>query len=96
MADISISSDGLEPRRKKALFRSWHRGTKEMDFVLGSYADAHIAGLSEADLVDYEHLLDVSDRELFAWVVGTEPVDPIHDTAVWRSIHAFTHRDKVV
>ena len=85
-----ITSDGLEPRRKKALFRAWHRGTKEMDFVMGRFADAHIATLSEADLVDFEHLLDVSDRELFAWVVGTEPVDPIHDKPVWHQMKAFT------
>lgn len=89
-----ISSDGLDARRKKALYRSWHRGTKEMDFVMGHFADAHIADLGEADLTDYEALLDVSDRELFAWIVGTEEVDPIHDRPVWRAMHAFTHRDK--
>lgn len=89
-----ITSDGLEPRRKKALFRAWHRGTKEMDFVMGRFADAHIASLSDVDLADFEHLLDVSDRELFAWVVGTEPVDPIHDKPVWRAMRAFTeHAD---
>ena len=90
-----ITSDGLEPRRKKALFRAWHRGTKEMDFVMGHFADAHIAGLSEADLADFEHLLDVSDRELFAWVVGTEPVDPIHDRPVWRAMLAHTNSHHV-
>ncbi len=87
----TISSDGLDPRRKKALFRAWHRGTKEMDFVMGRFADAHVATLSEADLADFEVLLDVSDRELFAWIVGTEEVDPIHDRPVWRAMHAFTH-----
>lgn len=90
----TISSDGLEARRKKALYRAWHRGTKEMDFVMGHFADAHIAGLSEADLVDFEQLLDVSDRELFAWIVGTEEVDPVHDRPVWRAMHAYTHREK--
>ncbi len=87
----TLSSDGLEPRRKKALFRAWHRGTKEMDFVMGRFADAHIEAMSEADLADFEELLDVSDRELFAWIVGSEEVDPIHDRPVWRSMHAFTH-----
>lgn len=90
----TISSGALEARRKKALFRAWHRGTKEMDFVMGHFADAHIADLSEDDLVDFEALLDVSDRELFAWIVGTEEVDPEHDRPVWRAMHAYTHRDK--
>ena len=89
-----ITSDGLEPRRKKALFRAWHRGTKEMDFVMGHFADAHLAGMSDADLVDFEHLLDVSDRELFAWIVGTEEVDPIHDKPVWRAMRDYTHAQK--
>ena len=90
----TLTSDGLDPRRKKALYRSWHRGTKEMDFVMGRFADAHIAALDEADLVDYEALLDVSDRELFAWIVGTEEVDPIHDRPVWRAMRDFTHQDE--
>lgn len=89
-----ITSEGLEPRRKKALFRAWHRGTKEMDFVMGHFADAHLADMSDTDLVDFEHLLDVSDRELFAWVVGNEPVDPIHDNPVWRAMCAYTHQGK--
>lgn len=89
----TITSDGLDSRRKKALFRAWHRGTKEMDYVLGHFADAHLAAMSEDDLLDFERLLDVSDRELFSWVVGTEPVDPIHDRPVWQAIHAYTHRD---
>lgn len=91
---VTRSSDGLDPRRKKALFRAWHRGTKEMDFVMGHFADAHIATLSETDLDDFERLLDVSDRELFAWVVGTEEVDPIHDRPVWRAMRDYTHRAK--
>ena len=90
----TLTSDGLDSRRKKALYRSWHRGTKEMDFVMGHFADAHIAALSDDDLVDYEALLDVSDRELFAWIVGTEEVDPVHDRPVWRAMRDFTHRDK--
>ena len=90
----TLTTDGLDPRRKKALYRSWHRGTKEMDFVMGRFADAHVATLSDADLDDYEQLLDVSDRELFAWIVGTEEVDPIHDYPVWRAMRDFTHQDK--
>ncbi|TBW36975.1 succinate dehydrogenase assembly factor 2 [Siculibacillus lacustris] len=86
----TISSDGLEPRRKKALFRAWHRGTKEMDFVFGTFADAHLAGLGEADLADFERLLDVGDQELFSWIVGSIPVDPIHDRPVWAAILAHT------
>jgi antitoxin CptB len=52
------------------LFRSWHRGIRETDLLLGRFADAEISALSEADLDDYERLLDVPDHDLYLWVTG--------------------------
>ena len=60
MSGTGISSDGLDERRRRLLFRSWHRGIREMDLVLGRFADAHIATLSDADLDEYETLARVS------------------------------------
>ena len=45
-----ISSEGLDPRRRRLLFRSWHRGIREMDIVYGRFADAQISMLSDAEL----------------------------------------------
>lgn len=59
-----------EARLKRMRMRSWRRGTKEMDLVLGPYADAHLAGLSEADLADYDTLLEENDQDLMAWLLG--------------------------
>ena len=56
MTGTRISSEGLDERRRRLLFRSWHRGIREMDLVLGRFADAHIASLSEAELDEYEAL----------------------------------------
>jgi len=67
MSGTQISSDGLAPARKRALFRAWHRGTKEMDLLLGTFADAHLAVLSEADFEDFVQLMEVPDTDLFAW-----------------------------
>ena len=50
MTGTEISSDGLDERRKRLLFRSWHRGIREMDLVYGRFADAHIADLSATEL----------------------------------------------
>ena len=50
--------------------RSWRRGTKEMDLILGPFADAHLAGLSEPDLLTYDRLLDENDQDLMAWILG--------------------------
>jgi antitoxin CptB len=55
---------------KRMRMRSWRRGTKEMDLVLGPFADAHLDRLSEADLVLYDRLLDENDQDLMAWLLG--------------------------
>ncbi|MCV0396907.1 MAG: succinate dehydrogenase assembly factor 2 [Rhizobiaceae bacterium] len=73
MSGITRSSEGLDPRRRKLLFRSWHRGMREMDLILGSFADACIDGLNEVQLDQYEQLLDISDAVLLAWVTGRKP-----------------------
>jgi antitoxin CptB len=57
----------IENRRKKLIFRAWHRGTREMDLLLGSFADAHVPGLDETGLDQFEHLLTCSDPDLYDW-----------------------------
>lgn len=50
--------------------RSWRRGTKEMDLILGPWSDAHLAGLEEGRLALYERLLEENDQDLMAWILG--------------------------
>ena len=59
-----------EARLKRMAMRSWRRGTKEMDLVLGPYADAHLAGMSDARLAVYDILLEENDQDLLPWVLG--------------------------
>lgn len=89
MSGTQISSDGLPPVRKRALFRAWHRGTKEMDLLLGTFADAHLATLSDDDFKDFTHLMEVPDRDLFAWITDREETPGNYDTAVFRQVKAF-------
>ena len=84
-----ISSEGLDPRRRRLLFRSWHRGIREMDMVYGRFADAQIAALSESELDDYEKLLELRDQQVFDWVFGAQPLDPAYDTPLFRRLLAF-------
>jgi antitoxin CptB len=60
-----------EARLKRLAMRSWRRGTKEMDLVLGPFADRHLAGLDPANLDLYDRLLDENDQDLILWVMGT-------------------------
>ncbi|WP_375452107.1 succinate dehydrogenase assembly factor 2 [uncultured Devosia sp.] len=59
-------------RRKKLRYRAWHRGTLEMDRVLGPFADAHINDLSEAELDRLELVLNEEDPALLKWVMQQE------------------------
>jgi antitoxin CptB len=87
-----ISSDGLDGRRKRLLFRSWHRGIREMDLVLGKFADTHIATLSEGELDEYERWLEVPDQKIYGWVNGAQAVPPEFDTALFARLRDF-HKD---
>ncbi len=83
------SSDGLDARRRKLLFRAWRRGVREMDLIVGRFADAHIAALDAPGLDDFERLIEVPNAELYAWVSGAEAVPQVHDSAVLRQLIAF-------
>ena len=89
MTGIGRSSDGLDLRRRRLLFRSWHRGMREMDLIMGTFADARIETLDEASLDDYERLIDVPDPDLYAWILGDEPVPAPFDTPLLRAMRAF-------
>lgn len=60
------SSEGLDPRRKRLLFRCWHRGTREMDLIFGRFVDAEISNLDDDELAELEGLLDLPDPDLYA------------------------------
>ncbi|WP_431300406.1 succinate dehydrogenase assembly factor 2 [Tabrizicola sp. BL-A-41-H6] len=59
-----------DARLKRLSMRSWRRGTKEMDLVLGPWSDVHLAGLGPDDLETYEVLLAENDQDLMAWILG--------------------------
>jgi antitoxin CptB len=63
-------TETAEARLKRMAMRSWRRGTKEMDLILGPFADTHLAGLSEPELVTYDRLLEENDQDLMAWILG--------------------------
>jgi antitoxin CptB len=83
------SSAGLDERRRRLLFRAWRRGVREMDLIVGRFADAHIDKFDDAALDEFEHLIEVPNAELYAWIVGSEDVPSDQDTAVLRQLIAF-------
>lgn len=81
-------------RRKRLHFRSWHRGTREVDLLLGPFADAHLATLSDRDLARYEALLEESDATLYDWIAGRVPPPPEHDSDVLRLLMSVRNRPR--
>jgi len=82
----------LDVRRRRLLYHAWHRGTREMDLIMGRFADAEIGTLTEAELEVFERLSALPDPELYAWITGKRPVAPEHDTDVFRRLRAFADR----
>ena len=80
-----------ENRRKKLKFRAWRRGFREMDLLIGSFADATLDSLDTAGLDEFERLLKVPDWEVYAWLIGQEPVPPQHAGPVLDQLIAFRY-----
>jgi antitoxin CptB len=83
------SSEGLDERRRKLLFRSWHRGMRETDLILGTFADAEIGDLTEMEIEQYERLLDIPDTELLPWITGERTIPESERTDILLRILAF-------
>ena len=81
-------------RRKRLLFRCWHRGTREMDLILGRFADAEIASLSDAELGALERLIEVPDPDLYAALTGDRPIAVEHAGPLFDRLKAFRAVDR--
>ncbi|MBF2716024.1 succinate dehydrogenase assembly factor 2 [Agrobacterium vitis] len=77
MTGLVRSSADLDPRRRRILFRCWHRGIREMDLMLGQFAEAEISALNDAELDDLELIMAEEDNDLISWINGAAPV-PVH------------------
>jgi antitoxin CptB len=83
--------DDIEIRRKRLLFRAWHRGTRETDLLLGSFAEKHLGGFTAAQLDRFEALLELDDPSLFDWIAGRAAPPPEHDSDVMRLLLRFKY-----
>jgi antitoxin CptB len=84
-------TDSDDIRRKRLLFRSWHRGTKEADLLLGSFAEQNLANLTAAELDAYERLIEENDADLWDWLIGQSATPAEHDPALLERIRNFRY-----
>jgi antitoxin CptB len=66
---LSVTAD---VRLRRLRMRSWRRGTREMDLILGRFAVVDLAGLAPGPLDDYERFLSENDHDLYRWISGGE------------------------
>ena len=65
-------NETIENKRKRLIFRSWHRGTREMDIIMGRFADSYISEFSDSQLNQYDSILSLSDPDLYNWYTQKE------------------------
>ncbi len=89
MTGISRTSADLDPRRRRILYRCWHRGIREMDLVLGQFAEDEIAVLGDADLDELERIMAEEDNDLVRWITGAAETPEHMLTPMFARIAAY-------
>jgi antitoxin CptB len=83
------TAEPLDRRRKKLRFRAWRRGFREIDLILGGFADRKLEALDVAGVEAFEALLNANDQDVYEWITGTASAPPEHDTPTLALIRAF-------
>lgn len=89
MTGLTRSSADLDPRRRRILYRCWHRGIREMDLVFGQFAEEQIADLSEAELDEFEIIMAEEDADLNSWITGAVAIPEHYRTPLFSRIAAY-------
>jgi antitoxin CptB len=79
----------LEALRRKLGFRAWHRGTREADLLIGSFADRHLPEFDAAALGQFQALLKENDPDIYDWMTGRSAVPAEHDNPVTVALRRF-------
>lgn len=73
MEQPAPQAETVENWRKRLIFRSWHRGTREMDLLIGSFADRHVPAFGAVELALFEDILSTNDPDVYDWISGHKP-----------------------
>jgi len=83
---MSLSSAGLDERRRRILFRARRRGLREMDIALDAFCDANLAALTESEVEEVEAWLDLPDQEILSWLTGGVAIPPRFNTPLFAKL----------
>lgn len=87
--------ENQELRKKKILYRSWYRGNKEADKILGFYVRSYINELSESEISELETLLEEQDNDLYNWISGAKPIpEDLKNNSMMKKIIEYSISDE--
>lgn len=92
MASENDAGEDLALRRRRLRWRAWHRGTRELDLLLGPFSDTQAAAMSGEELRNFEDLLGEEDTDLQSWLLETTPAPEQHLDLI-NTIRAFRTRN---
>jgi antitoxin CptB len=79
----------LDPRRRRLLFMCWHRGIREMDLIMGRFADEYLDRLGDEEIAELERLSEQRDQDLLGWFTGEFAIPAEFDTPLLRKMREF-------
>ena len=82
-------ASGLPVRHRRLRFRSWHRGSREVDILLGNFCDQYLLEMKKADLEQFEALLEQPDLDIWNWAVGRQKIPTNFDHDVMRRLKKY-------
>ncbi len=86
----------MDDRRKRLKYRAWHRGFREIDLILGSFADQHMETLSDDQVEEFEKLLEVNDHDIYAWICDRAETPENFDTPLFALIKGLRYFEGTV
>lgn len=89
------TDEAIHNKRKQLIFRSWHRGTREMDLIMGSFADKYVLDFTPEELEVYDAVLEIPDPDLYDWVSGRKkpPANQLNPVLEKFIAHDFSAKD---
>ena len=81
---MSRNLETIEIKKKRLLFRSTHRGTREMDILLGGFFKSNMSDLNKDQLNEFEGLIEIPDDDLYNWAMGRMEIPKELDTQLLR------------
>ena len=83
----------IDNLKKKILYRSKHRGTKEMDLLLSNFVKKYVNFLNEIELYELESLLNIDDEVLYKWYLNNEKTASIPENSITKKLKEFKLQD---